>query len=150
MARKVFFSFEYEHDVSRAMVVRKSWVTKTKQAANVIDAVAFEAVKQKGDAKIKEWIDRQLHGTSVTVVLVGAHTCESKFVKYEIEQSIARGNGILQIDISGIANLDGQRSCCCGSMCHAPLYNWMFNDGYNNLALWVEIAYVWTEMTGQS
>ena len=150
MARKVFFSFEYEHDVSRAMVVRKRWVTKTKQAANVIDAAAFEAVKQKGDAKIKEWIDRQLHGTSVTVVLLGSHTCESKFVKYEIEQSIARGNGILQIDISNIKDLDRRTSYCCGPMCHAPLYDWMFNDGYNNLALWVEIAYVWAEMANRS
>lgn len=150
MARKVFFSFEYEHDVSRAMVVRKSWVTKTKEAANVIDAAAFEAVKQKGDAKIKEWIDRQLDGTSVTVVLLGSHTCKSKFVKYEIEQSIARGNGILQIDISNIEDFDGKTSRCCGPMYNALLYNWKSDDGYNNLALWVEIAYAWIEMTGQS
>ena len=149
MARRVFFSFEYAHDVSRAMVVRKRWMTKTKQEANVIDAAAFEAVKQKGDARMKEWIDRQLHGTSVTVVLLGSHTCESKFVKYEIEQSIARGNGILQIDISNIKDLKGRTSYCCGPMCLAPFYNWMFNDGYNNLALWVETAYAWTEMTGQ-
>jgi len=31
MARRVFFSFKYE-DVSRAMVVRNSWVTQGKDA----------------------------------------------------------------------------------------------------------------------
>lgn len=123
------------------MVVRNSWVTKNNRPANVIDAAAFEAIKQKGDAKIKAWIDQQLHGTSVTVVLIGSHTCRSKFVQYEIKQSIDRGNGILQIDISDIADLNGQVGYCCGSMCLASLYNWMSDDGYNNLALWVEMAY---------
>ena len=78
MARRVFFSFEYEHDVSRAMVVRNSWVTQGKEAAGFLDAAAFETVKSYGDAAVKRWIDGQLEGTSVTVVLVGAHTCSSR------------------------------------------------------------------------
>ena len=44
MARKVFFSFKYE-DVSRAMVVRNSWVTQGKEAAGFIDSADFEKVK---------------------------------------------------------------------------------------------------------
>ena len=36
MARRVFFSFEYG-DVSRAMVVRNSWVTKGREAAGFVD-----------------------------------------------------------------------------------------------------------------
>ena len=35
MARKVFFSFKYK-DVSRAMVVRNSWVAQGKEAAGFI------------------------------------------------------------------------------------------------------------------
>ncbi|MGJ7523366.1 TIR domain-containing protein [Variovorax sp. LT1P1] len=46
---------------------------------------------------MQTWIDNQLNGTSVTVVLVGANTHKSKWVKYEIDQSIARGNGLLLI-----------------------------------------------------
>lgn len=33
MTRRIFFNFEYEHDVSRAIVVRNSWVTQSGEAA---------------------------------------------------------------------------------------------------------------------
>ena len=33
MAHRVFFTFEYERDVSRAMVGRDSWVTQGREAA---------------------------------------------------------------------------------------------------------------------
>ena len=63
MARRVFFSFEYEHDVSRAMVVRNSWVTQGKEAAGFVDAADFEEVKKGGDAAIKRWIWIELAAT---------------------------------------------------------------------------------------
>ena len=44
MARRVFFSFKYK-DVSRAMVVRNSWVTQGKEAAGFVDAADFEKNK---------------------------------------------------------------------------------------------------------
>ena len=47
MARRVFFSFKYKQDVSRAMVVRKSWVIQGKEAAGFIDAANFEKLKNK-------------------------------------------------------------------------------------------------------
>ena len=75
--RKVFFSFKYE-DVSRAMVVRNSWVAQGKEAAGFIDAADFEDIKRQGDQAIKNWIDKQLNGTSVTIVLVGEKTCDSR------------------------------------------------------------------------
>lgn len=106
MARSVFFSFKYQ-DVSRAMVVRNSWVTQGKEAAGFIDSADFEKIKQQGDAAIKNWINKQLDGTSVTVVLVGEKTCGSRWVKYEINKSIERGNGLLGIDISKIKDLKG-------------------------------------------
>jgi hypothetical protein len=70
MARRAFFSFKYA-DVSRAMVVRNSWVTQGKEATGFIDAADFEELEEEGDDAIQEWIDDQLDGTSVTVVLVG-------------------------------------------------------------------------------
>ena len=81
MARKVFFSFKYE-DVTRAMVVRQSAVTKGEEAAGFIDKADFEKIKKQGDQAIKNWIDAQLKGTTVTAVLVGAETCASRWVKY--------------------------------------------------------------------
>jgi hypothetical protein len=140
MARKVFFSFKYE-DVKRSMIVRNSWVTQGSQAAGFIDKADFEELKRKGEQAIKNWIDGQLHGTSVTVVLVGAKTCSSKWVKYEIEQSIARGNGIIGIDISKIKGLDGKTTDRCGQIPKGyPFYLWNKEDGHKNLGAWIEKA----------
>ena len=140
MARRVFFSFKYE-DVSRAMVVRNSWVTQGKQAAGFIDAADFEDLERQGDSAIKRWIDGQLEGTSVTAVLVGSKTCNSRWVKYEIQKSIARGNGLLGIDISKIKDLDGNTSERCGQIPEGyKFYLWNKDDGYHNMGDWIEKA----------
>lgn len=140
MARKVFFSFKYD-DVSRAMVVRNSWVTQGRDAAGFIDKAEFEEVKQQGDAAIQRWIDKQLEGTSVTAVLVGAKTNTSRWVKYEIEQSIKRGNGLLGIDVSKIKDLQGNTSDRCEQMPKGySFYLWNKEEGYKNIGLWVEQA----------
>lgn len=140
MARKVFFSFKYE-DVTRAMVVRQSAVTKGEEAAGFIDKADFEKIKKQGDQAIKNWIDAQLKGTTVTAVLVGAETCASRWVKYEIEQSIKRGNGLLGIDISKIKDFNGKTSERCGKIpVGYDFYLWNNDDGYNKLGDWVEKA----------
>jgi hypothetical protein len=140
MARQTFFSFKYK-DVSRAMVVRNSWVTQGKVAAGFIDSADFEKVKRKGDIAIKNWIDRQLEGTSVTVVLVGEKTCNSRWVKYEIEKSIEKGNGLLGIDISKIKDLKGNTSNKCGKMPKDyEFYLWNNDDSCNNMGDWIEKA----------
>jgi hypothetical protein len=140
MARRVFFSFKYE-DVSRAMVVRNSWVTQGKEAAGFIDAADFEQLKEDGDDAIQAWIDDQLDGTSVTVVLVGKDTCDSRWVKYEIEKSEEIGNGLLGIDISKIKDLGGKTSERCGKIPNGyDFYLWNNDDGYNNMGDWIEKA----------
>ncbi|MCK9199709.1 MAG: TIR domain-containing protein [Gallionella sp.] len=141
MARQVFFSFKYE-DVSRAMVVRNSWVTQgTQTAAGFVDKADFEKIKKQGDAAIKRWIDDQLNGTSVTVVLVGQDTCKSRWVKYEIEKSIEIGNGLLGIDISKIKDFSGNTSERCGQLpAGYPFYRWNNDDGYKNMGDWIEKA----------
>ena len=141
MARRVFFSFEYEEDCSRAMVVRNSWVTQGKEAAGFIDAADFEGLEAEGDEAVQEWIDDQLDGTSVTVVLVGEDTCDSKYVKYEIEKSEEKGNGLLGIDVSKIKDLDGDTSERCGKLPKGyDFYLWNKDDGYNNMGDWIEKA----------
>ncbi len=141
MARRVFFSFEYDHDVSRANVVRNSWVTQGKEAAGFIDKAEFEQLKQRGELAVKNWIDRQMKGTSVTVVLVGSATCHSRWVKYEIEASKYKGNGLIGIDISGIKDFNGRTSTCCGVIPDGyPFYLWKNYDGYNNMGNWIEEA----------
>lgn len=138
--RKVFFSFKYQ-DVSRAMIVRNSWVAQGKEDAGFIDAADFEEVKRQGDQAIKNWIDKQLNGTSVTVVLVGEKTCASRWVKYEIEKSIEIGNGLLGIDISKIKDLQGNTSKRCGQIPKGyDFYLWFKEDGYKKMGDWIEKA----------
>jgi len=141
MARSVFFSFKYKQDVSRAMVVRNSWVTQGREAAGFIDAASFEDLKKQGDRVIKNWIDNQLDGTSVTVILVGEKTCDSRWVKYEIEKSIEIGNGLLGIDISKIKDLQGYTTERCGRIPKGyNFYLWNNDDGYSNMGDWIEKA----------
>jgi hypothetical protein len=143
MARKSFFSFEYS-DVSRGMVVRNSWVTQGKEAAGFIDAADFEKVKKQGDEAIKRWIDNQLHGTSVTVVLIGEKTSLSRWVRYEIKKSIERGNGLLGIDVSKIKDLRGNTTERCNHKDLLPdgcsFYLWNTDEGYKNMGDWIEKA----------
>jgi hypothetical protein len=142
MARKVFFSFKYD-DVQRAMNVRNSNVITGAIKSGFIDKADFEEVERKGDSAIKAWIDKQLDGTTVTVVLVGANTNKSRWVTYEIDRSIARGNGILTIDVSKIKDLNGNTTECCSLRVKGyNHYLWNNGNGRDNLGKWVEDAAV--------
>lgn len=157
MARRVFFSFHYENDVWRANIVRNSWVTKPdRETAGFIDYADFEEIKKGGDSAIKKWIDNQLIGTSVTVVLIGSETSNREYVKYELQQSYARGNGLLGIYIHQLKDKNGNTSTKGSNQfgeigkdkngnpvyfsVSYPTYDWVDNDGYNNLGDWVEKA----------
>ena len=142
MARRVFFSFHYERDIWRANVVRKSWVTQDRGAAGFFDASLWEEAKKKGDAAIKKMIDNALVGTSVTAVLIGSLTSERTYVKYEIEQSIERGNGLLGVRIHKIEDNDGHTDSWGSSPLPSGyrVYDWKDDNGYLYFGTWVEAA----------
>ncbi len=157
MARRVFFSFHYERDIWRASRIRNSWVTKPdRESAGFWDAASWEEVKKKDEATIKSWILRQMDGTSVTAVLIGTETNDSKYVDYEIEQSVNKGNGLLGItihnmkDSSGYTDTAGKnpfdywyKTVNGQKVYYSSIYStydWVLGDGYNNLATWVEAA----------
>ena len=142
MARKTFFSFQFSEDNWRANIVRNSWVTQDRTSSGFFDSAVWEKVKKQTDAEIKKWIDGQLSGCSVTVVLIGSKTCKSKWVKYEIEKSIELGKGLLEIDISKIKNKDGDTSTKGDWMLPSTYkdYKWNNDDGYKNMGDWIEAA----------
>lgn len=143
MARRVFFSFHYERDVWRASVVRNSWVTKPdREVAGFFDAGMWEEAKKKGDAAIKKLIDDALVGTTVTAVLIGAETSTRTYVKYEIDQSVTRGNGLLGIRIHSIKDRNGNTDTWGANPLPSgyAVYDWVNNNGYTNLGAWVEAA----------
>ncbi len=143
MAHRTFFSFHYELDVWRASVVRKSDVTKKDVDAEWIDGSVWEEAKKKGVEAVKLLIDGALAGTSVTAVLIGSETSSRRWVKYEIDQSVARGNGLLGIHIHNIEDSSGKKA----TKGLNPLpsgystYDWVTDDGYKNLGTWVDAAY---------
>ncbi len=50
VVRRTFFSFHYQVDVTRAHVVKNSWVTKEeREDAGFFDASVFESKKRAGD-----------------------------------------------------------------------------------------------------
>jgi MTH538 TIR-like domain (DUF1863) len=142
VAHRAFFSFHYEEDVTRASVVRNSEALKS-QPAEFIDSSLWEEAKKKGDKAIRELIDGALKGTTVTVVLIGSDTSTRKWVQYEIDESEKRGNGLLGVYIHKIKDLDGDPA----SKGKNPLpskyetYDWIDDDGYENLGSWIDGAY---------
>lgn len=157
MSRKVFFSFHYDNDINRSMVVRNSWVTKGGEASDFIDKADFEKIKLKGEKEIHKWIDNQLKGTSVTVVLIGSETLERKFVRYEICKSLEKNNAIIGVYIHNIKDMKTKECSKKGNphtiieyredkthvyfdeICK-KIYDYEKEDGYNNLGKWVEEA----------
>lgn len=144
MARRVFFSFHYDRDIWRANVVRNSWVTQDRQAAGFFDASLWEEAKTKGDAAIKKMIDDALANTSVTAVLIGKETAHRTYVRYEIDQSILRGNGLLGVRIEKITNSKGEVDEAGPNPLPAgygyKVYRWNTDEGYKNFGSWVEEA----------
>ena len=142
MARRVFFSFHYQRDLWRVNVVRNSGAIEGIAAAGFQDASLWEETTRKGDVAVKKLIDAGLDGTTVTVVLIGAETANRKYVSYEVEQSVARGNGILGIRINNIKDKDGRTDPpgavpAALTKIGATVYTWE----YGKLGEWVEKAY---------
>ena len=157
MKRKVFFSFHYKRDVGRIAQVRNSWVTKG-ESSTFLDAADWESIKMKGDHAIKGWINEQLQGTSVTIVLIGNETSNRRWVHYEIEQSIKKRNGLIGIYIHSIKDFRTKKTDRKGRdpfkkhldlkpastssasyPCH-NCYDWIRDDGYNNIEKWIRKA----------
>ncbi len=99
MARRTFFSFNYVKDIWRVNQIRSMTNVIGCAAAGFQDASLWEEAKKKGDATIKKMIDDALKNTSVTVVFVTFGTSTRKYINYEIDQSLARGNGIVAVQV---------------------------------------------------
>ena len=126
----------------RVNVVRNSGQIEGVSAAGFYDASLWEEAKKKGDAALKKLIDSGLESTTVTAVLIGAETANRECVAYELERSVARGNGILGIMINNIKDKNG-RTDPSGPVppvltkIGAPIYAWE----YGKLGEWIEKAY---------
>lgn len=98
MARRVFFSFDYKH-VWRVNQIRSMTNIIGTAAAGFQDASLWEETKKKGDREIKKLIDNALQNTSVTVICVTYGVAGRKYINYEIEKSLEKGNGLVAVQI---------------------------------------------------
>lgn len=109
MARHVFFSFDYD-DVWRASMIRNAHVVEGRARAGFHDASLWEKSKRKSNEAIERMIGEALRGTSVTAVLIGPRTAFSRWVSYEIQASIDRGNGLFGVYIDALPDASGSTS----------------------------------------
>lgn len=107
MARRVFFSFHYKY-VWKVNQIRSMTNVIGTAAAGFQDASLWEEAKKKGDKTIKPMIDKALQNTSVTVVCVTYGTTNRKYINYEIDQSLARGNGLVAVQIHHLKDQNGE------------------------------------------
>ncbi|MDE0205735.1 MAG: TIR domain-containing protein [Candidatus Tectomicrobia bacterium] len=154
--RHVFFSFDWD-DVWRVNQSRFSWVSKGSYTeAGFVDEAEIETLKRSTDAAIRRWIDDQLYGTSVTCVMIRSRTAYSKWVRYEIQQSINKGNGLVGIYIHNMKDSYGLMSYAGKDPFSEPpfnfrpasylvypccsYYDWVRDNGHWNLGDWIERA----------
>jgi hypothetical protein len=156
MPRKVFFSFHYDRDVRRVVQVRNSWVVRPEgEAQPFYDKAQFEEAKRRVGG-IEKWIEEQLTGTSVTVVLFGAETYYREWVRHEIKRSYELRKGILAIDVHRVkdpqlgADVQGKnpldhwvvkqngREVPFSAIYNT--YDWVLGNGYANMPSWIEAA----------
>ncbi len=87
----------------------------------------LDPVKSKDEKYIKSEINKQIKGTSVTVVLIGKDTKKSEYQPYEIERSLAKDapNGILGIKLN--TSVDLPKNSPTGKLLHdagAEIIDW--------------------------
>lgn len=156
MPRRVFFSFHYEKDAWKVGQIRNSGIVRSEDQPPYYDAAQWEEAKQRAGG-IKAWIDAQLRGTSVTVVLIGEETASRQWVQYEIQQSHSAGKGMLGIQMTGMIErkglltatqyYDGPNPFDASGVSRGlygrtyPIYSWESGNGRANMSRWIEDAW---------
>ena len=105
--RRVFYSFHYAADSWRAAMVRNIGVVEGNRPATDNN---WEEVTRGGARAIKKWIAEQMKSRSCTLVLVGSHTADRRWIKYEIAKSWDDGKGVAGIRIHGLLDQKGDES----------------------------------------
>lgn len=113
--RHVFFSFHFQADIHRVNIVRNSWrIRPEDHVPGFFDRSLWERKKRTDIGALKRMIRVGLKGTSVTCVLAGEFTWTRPWVRYEIAESVALGNGLLTVDIDELRCVRTRAACNMG------------------------------------
>lgn len=111
MARRVFFSFHYKPDCTRASLVRNIGALEGDSPVSDND---WESITRGGNAAIERWIENQMYGKSCVVVLIGSETAGRKWIDHEIITGWNSGKGVVGIHIHNLKDISG-RQCVRGA-----------------------------------
>lgn len=100
MGKAVFYSFHYDRDVSRVMLVRN---INALEGQPLLNAQQWETVRRQGRQGIENWIHKEMNYKKAVIVLIGKETASRPWVKYEIEKAWASRKPLLGIRIHGIS-----------------------------------------------
>jgi len=101
VTKSAFFSFHYDRDHWRVQQVLN---IGSLEGQTILNHQKWEEVKRQGDDAVKRWIEQQMNGKSVVVVLVGAQTSGREWVQYEIAQAWNNRKPLVGIRIHGLQN----------------------------------------------
>lgn len=108
MARRVFFSFDFESDLGRADQVRRSDAVSPHDLSGFFGREEYDEAQRRDKDGIQRLIQRHLKTAAVTVVLIGARTAAHPWVRYEIDQSIEQKNGLLGVYVGHLRDENGR------------------------------------------
>lgn len=109
MARRVFFGFHFQRDIFRVNQIRNHDVVRKQHTiVPFYDSSLWEESQKKGVVALRSLINNSLKKSTVTCVLIGSETAQRRWVLYEIEESLRRGNAIFGIYLHNMKNIHGQ------------------------------------------
>jgi hypothetical protein len=107
MARRVFYSFDYERDAVRVQQVKNMGVLA---GQTILTSNRWEEVTGGTKRGIKKYIDEQMEGKSCVVVLIGKRAGDREWVKYEIEKAWKEERGLVGVFIHNLADMNKLKS----------------------------------------
>ncbi len=105
--RRAYFCFHYERDLARVRLLLDTPNVLANAAAGFQSTAFWERIRRRGEAAVHAAIDSALENTTVTVVCLGRWTSNGKFIDYELERSLSRGNGLLGVRINHLRDEKG-------------------------------------------
>jgi hypothetical protein len=154
MVTDIYLSYYRDGDGERAEAVARACRDAGLAVHGVVDALGW--LRLGRDGAVKEWIERELAGTAVTVVLLTAASGSVDTVKYEVKRSYGRGNGLVAVRVHGLPGRDGTTdgpganpldeilvpargdTVPLAELC--ALWDWVDDDGAHHVADWVAAA----------
>jgi hypothetical protein len=106
--RRVYFSLNYEHDLKRVQKIRLPANIIAGSAGGLSGPDGWQKITRRGPMAVRGVIDDALSNTVATVVCIGSRSIGSRYLDYELERSLDRGNALLGLRIGGIPDEYGQ------------------------------------------